>query len=104
MGGKDNPPPSVISIVHQHAFCEQTPHYSDGMLRHTYYHMLTAGRWLKKVHPEVREPWQWNEALAAEYVTYTCQALRGDQALPSNMRYMQFQESPQQLKPGGIRV
>ncbi|HYU72976.1 MAG TPA: tyrosine-type recombinase/integrase [Ktedonobacteraceae bacterium] len=86
------------------AFYEQTPRYSDGMLRHTHYHMLTAGRWLKKIHPEVREPWQWDEALAAEYVTYTCQALRGDQALPSNMRYMHFQDSPQQLKPGGIRA
>ena len=86
------------------AFYEQTPRYSHRMLLHTFYHMLTAGRWLKKTHPEVREPAQWDEALAWEYVTYTCQAFRGDQALPSNMRYAQFQSSPQQLKPNAIRA
>src|SRR5260221_868873 len=86
------------------SFCEQTPRYSDRMLLHTCYHMLTAGRWLKKTHPEVKEPTQWDEALAWTYVTYTCQALRGDQALPSNPRYARYQASPQQLKPGAIRA
>jgi len=35
------------------------------------YSLLIAGRWLKQYHPEVREPADWTEALAAAYVTYT---------------------------------
>jgi hypothetical protein len=101
---KDDESVDPLWLAWIRAFCEQTPRYSDRMLRHTCYHMLTAGRWLKKTHPEVKEPPQWDEALAWEYVTYTCQALRGDQALPSNTRYIQFQTSPQQLKPGAIRA
>src|SRR5260370_13677084 len=84
------------------AFCEQTPRYSEGMLRHTYYHMLTAGRWLKQYHPEVREPADWTEALAAEYVTYTCQAQLGKLLLPANTRSHHFQKTPQQLSPRTI--
>ena len=61
-----------------------------------------AGRWLKQHHPEVREPADWNEALAAEYVTYTCQALLGDLLLPSNTRSLHFQNVPQQLSPRTI--
>lgn len=101
---KDDESVDPLWLAWIRAFCEQTPRYSDRMLRHTCYHMLTAGRWLKKTHPEVKEPTQWDESLAWEYVAYTCQALRGDQALPSNTRYVQFRTSPQQLKPAAIRA
>lgn len=86
------------------AYYEQTPRFHEEKLRHECYHLLTAGRWLRKKHPEVREPMQWDEALAREYVTYTCQAFCGDLTLPSHIRYARYQESPQQLKPGGIHA
>ncbi len=85
-----------------HAFYEQTPHRNEATLRQLCYTILLAGRWLKKIHPEVREPAQWDEALAAEYVAYTCRAIRGDQMLPSNSKYAQFHNAPQPLSPGGI--
>jgi integrase len=84
------------------AFYDQTPHQTEKTIRQNCYHLITAGRWLKKNHPEIVEPAQWNEALAAEYVAYTCRALRGDQALPSNKRYEQFKEVPQKLSPRSI--
>ncbi len=86
------------------AFYEQTPRYHEERLRHDCYHLLTAGRWLRKMHPEIREPLQWNEVLATEYVAYTCQAFCGDLSLPSHKRYAKYQELPQQLKPGGIHA
>ena len=61
-----------------------------------------AGRWLKQYHPEVREPADWNEALAAEYVTYTCQAKLGDLLVPANTRSLHFQKTSQQLSPRTI--
>ncbi len=86
------------------AYYEQTPRFHEEKLRHECYHLLTAGRWLRKRHPEVREPMQWDEALAKEYVAYTCQAFCGDLTLPSHKRYAKYQQSPQQLKPGGIHA
>ena len=86
------------------AYYEQTPRFHEEKLRHECYHLLTAGRWLRKRHPEVCEPMQWDEALAKEYVAYTCQAFCGDLTLPSHRRYAKYQQSPQQLKPGGIHA
>jgi integrase len=86
------------------AFYEQTPAYNEEWRRRICYHLLTAGRWLRKMHPEIREPMQWDETLAREYVTYTCQAFCGDQTLPSHKRHAKYQEMPQQLKPGGIHA
>lgn len=84
------------------AFYDQTPHLHERTIRQTCYNLLTAGRWLKKVHPGISEPAQWDEALALEYVTYTCQAVCGDQMLPSHSSYAKFQETSQKLSPGTI--
>jgi integrase len=83
------------------AFYEQTPHQVEKTLRETCCYLIIAGRWLKETHPEISHPAQWSEALAAEYVTYTCQALRGDYMSPSHVRYAQFQQAPQPLSPAG---
>src|SRR6266516_4404703 len=84
------------------AFYEQTPHQIEKTLRETCCYLIITGRWLKETHPEISHPAQWSEALAAEYVTYTCQALRGDYMSPSHHRYAQFQETPQKLSPAGM--
>jgi integrase len=84
------------------AFYDQTPSYDERRRRQMCYSLLMAGRWLKRHHPEVREPADWNEALAAEYVTYTCQASLGDLLLPANTRSSHFQKVPQQLSPRTI--
>jgi integrase len=84
------------------AFYEQTPYQHERTIRHMCNYLMLAGRWLKKNHPEITEPTQWDEALVTEYVAYTCCARRGDQALPSNTKYAYFQDSPQQLSPAGI--
>jgi integrase len=84
------------------AFYEQTPSYDERRRRQMCYSLLMAGRWLKQCHPEVREPADWNEALAAAYVTYTCQAKLGDLLLPANTRSLHFQHIPQQLSPRTI--
>jgi integrase len=84
------------------AFYEQTPHQHEKTIRKMCTHLLLAGRWLKQYHPDICEPDQWTEALANEYVTYTCQALCGDLILPSNTKYLQFRETPQRLGPASI--
>ena len=84
------------------AFYEQTPHQVEKTLRETCCYLIIAGRWLKATHPAIVHPAQWSEALAAEYVTYTCQALRGDYMSPSHLRYAQFQDTPQKLSPAGM--
>ena len=84
------------------AFYDQTPGRHEQNRRAICYSLLIAGRWLKKTHPEIAEPEQWTEVLANEYVTYTSQALRGDQALPSSLRYASFRRTPQQLSPSSI--
>jgi integrase len=84
------------------AFYEQTPHQVEKTLRETCCYLIIAGRWLKETHPEISHPAQWSEALAAEYVTHTCQALRGDYMSPSHVRYAQFQQAPQPLSPAGM--
>jgi hypothetical protein len=53
------------------AFYEQTPHQVEKTLRETCCYLIIAGRWLKETHPEIAHPSEWNEMLAAEYVTYT---------------------------------
>ncbi len=84
------------------AFYDQTPTYDERRRRQMCYSLLMAGRWLKQYHPGVREPADWNEALAVEYVTYTCQAKLGDLLLPANTRSLHFQRIPQQLSPRTI--
>jgi len=82
------------------AFYNQTPHEHEITHRQTCQFLLVAGRWLKKCHPEVREPTQWDEALAAEYVAYTCnQAVRGDF---SPLKRVHDPRPPQKLSSGGI--
>ncbi|HEU5382405.1 MAG TPA: tyrosine-type recombinase/integrase [Ktedonobacteraceae bacterium] len=84
------------------AFYEQTPHQHERTIRTMCNFLMLAGRWLKSTHPEITEPTQWDETVATEYVAYTCRARRGDQTLPSNTKSTYFQDSPQQLSPGGI--
>ena len=84
------------------AFYDQTPTYDERRRRQMCYSLLIAGRWLKQYHPQAREPADWTEALAAEYVAYTCQAKLGDLLLPANTRSPRFQKVPQQLSPRTI--
>jgi len=84
------------------AFYDQTPSYDERRRRQMCYSLLMAGRWLKQHHPEVREPADWTEALAAEYVTYTCQAWLGDLRLPSNTRSLHIYPVPHPLSPRTI--
>jgi integrase len=84
------------------AFYDQTPSYDERRRRQMCYSLLMAGRWLKQHHPEIREPADWTEALAAEYVTYTCQALLSDLRLPSPTSSFHTQQVPQRLSPRTI--
>jgi len=84
------------------AFYDQTPMRHEKTKLDICYNLLTAGRWLKQAHPDVNDPLHWDEMIAAAYVTYTCQALRGDQTRPSNLRHARFRDAPQPLSPGGI--
>src|SRR6266700_1012756 len=85
------------------AFYDQTPHHNEKTIRYICCQLLLAGRWLKKSHPDISDPTQWDESLAAEYVAYTCNdAVCGDLMLPSSAKYRWFQNIPQQLSPGGI--
>jgi hypothetical protein len=81
------------------AFSDQTPTYDERRRRQMGYSLLMAGRWLKQYHPQVREPADWTEALAAEYVTYTGQAKLGELLLPANTRSVHFQKTSHQLSP-----
>ena len=83
-------------------FYDQAPAYDERRRRQMCYSLLIAGRWLKQYHPEVRVPADWTEALAAEYVTSTCQAKLGDLLVPANTRSPRFQRIPQQLSPRTI--
>jgi len=86
-----------------HAYYEQTPHLNERTIRHHCYDLLTAGRWLKHQHPDIVEPGQWTEALANEYVTYTCNmAVRGEYTRPSYGKYAHFQTTVQKLSPSAI--
>jgi integrase len=85
------------------AYTQQTPHLNRRTLFHQRSQLAAAGRWLKKYHPEVTEPGQWTEAIANEYVTYTCNdAHCGELAFPSHKTYIYFQKVPQKLSPASI--
>lgn len=68
------------------AYYDQTPGKHVGRSRRDQIagHALMAGRWLKRIHPAIREPQQWTEHLAQEYVTYTCQATCGELWAPED--------------------
>jgi integrase len=85
------------------AFYEQTPYTHEISHRQTCQFLLVAGRWLKKHHPAVRAPAEWDEVLAAEYVAYTCnEAVRGDLSPFSPIKRASNQSAPQKLSSGGI--
>jgi len=85
------------------AFYDQTPYGHEISRRQTCHFLLVAGRWLNKYHPEVKEPAQWDEAVAAAYVAYTCnEARRGDLSSASSKKRAYYQRAPQKLSPGGI--
>ena len=51
----------------------------------------------------MKEPAQWDEAVAAAYVAYTCnEARRGDLSPASSKNRAYDQKTPQKLSPGGI--
>ncbi len=85
------------------AFYEQTPYLHERSHRQTCHFLLLAGRWLATYHPEVSEPTEWTEVIAAEYVAYTCnEAKRGDLSPASYNKRAHFLNTPQKLSPGGI--
>jgi len=85
------------------AFSDQTPYEHEISRRQTCDFLLVAGRWLNKYHPDVREPAQWDEALAVAYVASTCnEAKRGDLSPASSKKRAYYQNTPQKLSPGGI--
>lgn len=84
------------------AFYEQTPRRPGRTLRDICCQVLTAARWLHLHHPEVIEPDQWDEALAAEYVAHTCAAFRGELTCPTGVRYAEYQRARRPLTPRGI--
>lgn len=86
------------------AFYEQTPRRPGKTLRDICCQVLTAGRWLHLHHPEVTEPDQWDEALAAEYVAHTCAAFRGELTCPAGVRYAEYQRARRPLTPRGINT
>ncbi len=85
------------------AFYDQTLYGHEISRRQTCHFLLVAGRWLNTYHPEVKEPAQWDEAVAAAYVAYTCnEARRGDLSPASSKNRAYDQKTPQKLSPGGI--
>jgi len=89
-------------IAWARAFYEQTPRRPGRTLRDICYQLLTAARWLRLHHPHVTEPWHWDETLAADYVTYTCGAFRGELTCPSGVRYEEYQQTRRGLTPRGV--
>jgi len=84
------------------AFYEQTPHRTEKTLRNICYQLLVAGRWLKQTHPGICEPMQWDEAVATEYVTCTCQLFYGERMSPSHNRRVNDHGPSQKLSPSSI--
>lgn len=72
------------------AYITQTPGRVDDYRRILFHYLLIAGRWLKKYHPSITQPGQWDEPLAYEYVTWVCTAKRGELVL----RDMRLQAQP----------
>jgi hypothetical protein len=60
------------------AYINQTNGLSESYRSATFYYLIIAGRWLKKYHPTIISPDQWDESLAYEYVTWVCTANRGE--------------------------
>ncbi len=65
------------------AYVTQTHRGVEHHRKDTFYRLLIAGRWLKKYHPEIVEPAQWDEPLAYEYVDWVCHAKRNELVLES---------------------
>lgn len=98
LGWKNDPTIDTRWSVWICAFYEQTPHRAENAFLGKCYSLMIAGRWLKRFHPEIFEPGQWTEALAHEYVTYTCSALLGELTKAK----LRTHEPTQQIGPGGI--
>ncbi len=60
------------------AYITQTNRGDESYRREEFYHLLMAGRWLKKYHQEIISPNQWSEPLGYEYVTWACSAKKGE--------------------------
>jgi integrase len=56
------------------AYTTQTNRSNEQHQKAAFYQLLIAGRWLKKYHPEIVSPDQWDEPLGYEYVTWVCHA------------------------------
>jgi hypothetical protein len=65
------------------AYVTQTTRGVEHHRKDKFYRLLIAGRWLKKYHPEIVEPAQWDEPLAYEYVAWVCHAKRNELVLES---------------------
>jgi integrase len=60
------------------AYITQSSRYEENTRKKEFYHLIMAGRWLKKYHPPISIPEQWDEVLAHEYVTWVCNAMKGE--------------------------
>jgi len=65
-------------LVWVQAYSTQTNRGDEGYRKGEFYLLLITGRWLKKYHPEIVSPDQWNETLGYEYVTWVCHAKRDE--------------------------
>jgi integrase len=60
------------------AYVTQTNGIAESYRKSLFYYLIIAGRWLKRYHPAIATPDQWDEALAHAYVTWVCTATRGE--------------------------
>jgi integrase len=72
-------------------YIAQTHRYGEEYRRIVFHHLCVAGRWLKRHHPGIVTPEQWDEALSQEYVTWACNAKRGE--LVSEAAHLLVQKS-----------
>ncbi len=60
------------------AYAAQTNRGVEKYQKGEFYRLIIAGRWLKKYHPTIVSPDQWDEPLGYEYVTWVCHAKMGE--------------------------
>ncbi len=84
------------------AYLTQTHGLSDAYRKTTFHYLLIAGRWLKKYHPAVTNPGQWDEPLVHEYVAWVCTAKRGELVARDMRLSTQTFETPLPLQASSI--
>lgn len=84
------------------AYMMQTHGLSQAHQKRTFYYLIIVGRWLRKYHPAISTPEQWDETLAYEYTMWVCSAKRGE--FVSRDMYMRSVplDAPQMLQASSI--